>query len=499
MNSFDRVGSSNMGGPGDGLDGENARDWYEFEVLNNGEDTGETRIRIKAYRQTSVPSFHEFVLDGPTHQACLNLFDTIAADLGTRVPLNRRPHQLPTFHGNFTRLLTENLSPDILYGYGDPAVIRTATKAGETHFYAVVTSNDAPNSMPILSSPDAKTWSLAGFVFPDGKQPAWTAVGRGVADFWAPEMHLVDGYFRVYFAARQISTGSLAIGIASARSPEGPFSSEPVPLLRGDVIDPNVLMTCAGERFLFWKEDSNDRWPTLLTSLLHSNSRLISVLFVTEEDRRTAFLLEAMFGWIHSCGPMERFFLQQVLIEAVSTDFLGFRSRLENCLKVESDLSICSIMGEVLRTVQTRVYGQRMSADGLSLIGEKSTVLQNDLAWEAHLIEGVWTVEERGKYYMFYAGNDFSTTEYGIGVAVADAPLGPYRKMPNQLLRSTAEWSGPGHPSVARGLDGRPWLFFHAFFPGQVGYKQFRALLTLPIIYLEDGVRLADPDNSLIS
>jgi arabinan endo-1,5-alpha-L-arabinosidase len=77
---------------------------------------------------------------------------------------------------------------------------------------------------------------------------------------------------------------------------------------------------------------------------------------------------------------------------------------------------------------------------------------------------------------MLYSGNDFSTDDYGIGIGIgiADAPLGPYRKADGMLLRSTAEWSGPGHPSVARGPDGEPWVFLHAFFPGRAGYKEFR-------------------------
>jgi hypothetical protein len=91
---------------------------------------------------------------------------------------------------------------------------------------------------------------------------------------------------------------------------------------------------------------------------------------------------------------------------------------------------------------------------------------------------------------MFYSENDFSTPEYGTGVAIADSPLGPYRKMEQPLLRSSAEWLGPGHPSVAPGPDGAPWLFLHAFFPGEAGYKKFRALLTVPLAFNEESVSL---------
>jgi beta-xylosidase len=117
-------------------------------------------------------------------------------------------------------------------------------------------------------------------------------------------------------------------------------------------------------------------------------------------------------------------------------------------------------------------------------------VLANDLEWEGHLIEGPWLTRQQGRYWLFYAGNDFCTPAYGIGVAVADHPLGPYVKQPEPLLRSTPSWSAPGHASVAPGLDGTPQLFFHAYFPGRGGYNEFRALLTAKLSFGADGVAL---------
>jgi len=99
-------------------------------------------------------------------------------------------------------------------------------------------------------------------------------------------------------------------------------------------------------------------------------------------------------------------------------------------------------------------------------------------------------VQHGDRFYLFYSGNDFSTPDYGTGVAVAASPLGPYRKMERPLLRSTAQWAGPGHPSVAPGPDGELWLFFHAFFPGQAGYKRFRALVAAAIGFAGDSVTL---------
>ena len=97
---------------------------------------------------------------------------------------------------------------------------------------------------------------------------------------------------------------------------------------------------------------------------------------------------------------------------------------------------------------------------------------------------------QQGRYWLFYAGNDFCTPNYGIGVAVADHPLGPYVKQQTPLLKSTPRWWAPGHASVAPGVDGEPQLFFHAFHPGTGGYNAFRALLTVPLDFSGSEVRI---------
>ena len=119
-------------------------------------------------------------------------------------------------------------------------------------------------------------------------------------------------------------------------------------------------------------------------------------------------------------------------------------------------------------------------------------MLCNDLDWEGHLIEGPFVTRQDVRYWLFYAGNDFSTPSYGIGVAVADHPLGPYVKQDEPMLKSTREWTAPGHASVAPGLDGSPQLFFHAFHPGTGGYNAFRALLTVGLDFSGASVKVRE-------
>ncbi|HZG42131.1 MAG TPA: family 43 glycosylhydrolase, partial [Longimicrobium sp.] len=312
----------------------------------------------------------EYELRERTHNAWLDVYAAIARRFGTRVPRNRQPPEPATFRAPFRPLLTENLSPEVLHGYGDPAVIRVDEDGG--WYYLVATSNDAPDAFPIARSRDLVDWEMAGFVFPRGRKPAWAADGEGVSDFWAPEMHRVGGEYRVYFAAREQDGHDLAIGVATSPSPGGPFETPPEPVLRGGVIDPHVVVDDGGAAFLLWKDDSNGVWPGLLHQLLHEHPRLIAELLPDEADRRTASLLATLWPWVRTLEPMERFFAQQVLMEAVTDRFSAVRNRLSAILGREADAAVRQAIHAVLVAMRTPVWAQRLSADGRSLEGERT-------------------------------------------------------------------------------------------------------------------------------
>ncbi|WP_334164894.1 family 43 glycosylhydrolase [Phenylobacterium sp.] len=448
---------------------------FQIEV---GEPEGEGGARVLRVSRDGGPP-REYRLEGATQDACQDLFARFAADFGCRMPLSRRPVAAAPSDPRLQPLLTRNLTPDILYGYGDPSVLRDGDR-----WWLTVTSNDAPQSFPILSSRDLITWEPEGFVFPAGARPAWAMAGPG-SDFWAPEAHRIGDEYWLCFTAREHG-GRLAIGLAKADRPGGPYVAPERPLLGGDVIDAHILPDPEGP-ILYWKEDSNGHWPGPLGRLLFEREDLLPRLLPDAEDQVTGEIARALHVWSETLGPMEQFCLRQLLIEAVTEDFADFRGRLE-ALSGE----IGPLADVVLEALTTTVYAQRLAPDGSALVGERVAVLRNDLPWEAHLIEGMWITRAGGRCWMFYSGNDFSTAQYGIGVAVADSPFGPFHKQPEPFLRSTADWWGPGHASVGVGPEGEPRLFLHAFRPGEMGYKVFRALLTAPITFEDGTVRLAD-------
>jgi hypothetical protein len=423
-------------------------------------------------------------LDPHSHRDFLDLYVELSRQFDLRAPEAATPVTRPPDPA-VRAVLTENLTAGILYGYGDPAVTRVRNADGTVTWWLYVTSNDAPDAFPILSSDDLESWRPEGFVFPQGRAPAWALTGPG-ADFWAPEMHQVDEAFWLCFTART-HDGDLAIGLARAPSPEGPFEAAVEPLLSGGVIDPHIVVGPTNEPHLVWKEDTNDRWPPLIACLLRLEPEIGSVLFPGPRDLRTARLCGDLLALRPDAAPMETFFILQPLIEAAADDFPAFRDRLAAlCADPGLEPERRILAREAHTATRTVIRAQRLSEDGAALIGESAVILANDQAWEAHLIEGPWISRIGDRYVLLYAGNDFSTGRYGIGAAVAPHPLGPYEKSPLPLLGSTTAWTAPGHPSVTIDAEGRPRMFMHGFVPGEVGYKAFRALLTAPLT-LENG------------
>ena len=456
-----------------------AANHWPFEV-----DASTDRSRTKFNLQFGAKTRSYCV--AATQQDYFRFFAEVARDFGARTPHAFREPEAPGNGPSWRPLITDSLNTRTLCGYGDPAVLRI-----EDGWLLTATSNDAPDAFPLLFSPDLKHWDHRGFIFPADNTPAWAVSGPGEADFWAPEIAKIGDAYWAAFTARQPSR-ALAIGLARASGPFGPWVDNGEPLITGGrqltpggaasggVIDPHIFVDDDGSPFLFWKNDTNGLWPRPLAGLLRDRPEMIPSLFDREEDRRTAALAAAIVPWANSRRSMERFFLMQPLIEAVLANWERVRPALVECGKAD----------EIVEAMRTTIHASRMAVDGRSLIGEERIGLFNDQDWEGHLVEGPFVTRQQGRYWMFYAGNDFSSPAYGIGVAVADHPFGPYRKRAEPLLKSNREWWAPGHASVATGVDGRPQLFFHAFFPQNCGYNAFRAVLTVGLEFSGDEVRL---------
>jgi beta-xylosidase len=122
--------------------------------------------------------------------------------------------------------------------------------------------------------------------------------------------------------------------------------------------------------------------------------------------------------------------------------------------------------------VATELWGQRLSPDGLSLVGEPVSLVRNDAGWEGHLVEAPFMVRHGAGYVLFFSANDFAwqrhqrLSNYATGYASCTSALGPCTDAPaNPILASQRRpicLSGPGHPAVFE-ANGRQYVAFHAW------------------------------------
>ena len=138
--------------------------------------------------------------------------------------------------------------------FPDPSVIRVGRD-----YWATATSSEWAPHFPLLHSRDLVNWEIKGHVFPSA--PAWAK-----SNFWAPEIAEDRGKFFIYYTARETASNRLAVAVATADRPEGPWTDHgPLVAQEAGSIDAVPFTDADGVRWLLWKEDGNSRkLPTII-------------------------------------------------------------------------------------------------------------------------------------------------------------------------------------------------------------------------------------------
>jgi beta-xylosidase len=85
----------------------------------------------------------------------------------------------------------------------------------------------------------------------------------------------------------------------------------------------------------------------------------------------------------------------------------------------------------------THIWAQRLTSDGLHLVGRRVTLVTDAQPWEASIVEGPALWRHDGRIYLFFSGNGYATSGYAVGYATCKGPLGPCRQAPeNPILKS---------------------------------------------------------------
>lgn len=145
-------------------------------------------------------------------------------------------------------------------------------------------------------------------------------------------------------------------------------------------------------------------------------------------------------------------------------------------------------------TTQTTIFIQRLSANGMRLLGRPVALLSSSQSWENHIIEAPDMVFAGGHYWLFFSANWFNEPTYSIGLAQCAGPTGPCKTSLNgPWLSSNAEGEGPGEETLFK--DGSAWWLLYS--PSAVHYQSptDRPAALARIVFGPKGPRVVAPGS----
>jgi Glycosyl hydrolases family 43 len=353
-------------------------------------------------------------------------------------------------------------------------------------YYAYSTDGADPGwYYAIYRSADLVTWQK----LPGGALRQTGARQWGNDWFWAPEVYANPntGLYFLFYAARSDANKQRwfgypdfeepsKVGVAVARSPEGPFRNiaghpidwypydpdyHDVNLLMGPdqkqppatlqagqqaplgtyipTIDPNVYFAPGGRKYLYVSRNAyrNWNWDTDLGKYIEESDIIAVPLddaWWNDPTGRTMPQIPAAYRNANDRPGGPRGPRRDKYVQILSYD--ADKQPWEN-----ADVNDFATTG-----------------------GEKK-----DRRWE----EGSTTFahpyrdaqgRRRSAYYLTYSANNWETPQYGVGYAVADGPLGPWRKAPGNPILSQSPTLGmysTGHGDIELSPDGRELYYVH--------------------------------------
>lgn len=176
------------------------------------------------------------------------------------------PPAAATERPSYTNPVADEASPN----FADPSMIR----GRDGYWYAYATADpkqagDTYRLMKIIRSRDLATWEYVGDVFTPQTEPRYDGYGDAARRmYWAPDIEYFGGRYVLYYSyVVNVGTDThwRAIGVATAPHPAGPWTDsgayvtgpetyEPRPGQTAwrNVIDPDVVATAEGDRYLYY-------------------------------------------------------------------------------------------------------------------------------------------------------------------------------------------------------------------------------------------------------
>lgn len=161
------------------------------------------------------------------------------------ITLGQLHAQNPIIRNQFTADPSARVFGDRIYLYPSHDILATEGK-GRIGWFCM-------EDYHVFSSANLSDWTDHGIIVRQNKVP-W--VRPNSYSMWAPDCIERNGKYYFYFPTSPIDTltygRGFTIGVAVADKPEGPFTTEAVPIKGVRGIDPNVFIDKDGQAYLYW-------------------------------------------------------------------------------------------------------------------------------------------------------------------------------------------------------------------------------------------------------
>lgn len=144
-------------------------------------------------------------------------------------------------------------------------------------------------------------------------------------------------------------------------------------------------------------------------------------------------------------------------------------------------------------------YVVKLKEDLSGVDGEPTLVSEASQEWEKvnwdknRCNEGPSVFKENDLYYMTYSANDTGFEDYGVGVATAEHPLGPWTKYEDNPLMTTDLTNGissPGHNSIVTAPDGNRYIIYHRHTDPAAEKPNWDRVVCMDKLYIDDHGKL---------
>lgn len=155
-----------------------------------------------------------------------------------------------------------------------------------------------------------------------------------------------------------------------------------------------------------------------------------------------------------------------------------------------------------------RNYVVKLKEDLSGVDGVPALISEASQEWEKvnwaknRCNEGPFVFKKNNTYYMTYSANDTGYGFYGVGVATAKHPLGPWTKYADNPLMTTdlsKSISSPGHNSIVTAPDGTMYIIYHRHADAHVAKPNWDRVVCMDKLYIDEQgkLKVEGPTNTV--